>query len=412
MFRSRKENRRRDRSNLNRSRRLGVELMEGRMMLSATGFEGTVPVLDMTQYSTFPLKFTWAVSDVALTTQPTDGGYISSNDFAGITRAFGPHSTSVADTISLSYGVAGQALDAVPAWETNNYFSSDSNGIQPAVIVPSVDSDSPVTHMVPVVVGPSPNMPGASEGGSIPIHAIFADFHQDSHLASGVKAVSSPAGETSLGSLASARQLSAPDNAISGEWARAMVFEIAGGEPTASDSHSLDGQRTTTSDSDPTLQNSKPLSSVDAPQQSVKLAARHTSGQPNEVAPVDGPGQPQAMQSNEQVVAIVAQLLKDGKLTADASTPTAFEQLLADNPRATDNPDVATFAAAAAFDQLGKGNAAVIESSIDGKSWLRLIGTSPLLMMLAFERIAALNSRRATRETRIAAAKKPLRLRS
>jgi hypothetical protein len=69
-------------------------------------------------------------------------------------------------------------------------------------------------------------------------------------------------------------------------------------------------------------------------------------------------------------------------------------------------------AAAHVFDQLGQGNAAVIESSVDGKSWLRSIGTSPLLMVLALERIAALNSRRATRESRIAAAKRSLRLRS
>jgi hypothetical protein len=206
--------------------------------------------------------------------------------------------------------------------------------------------------------------------------------------------------------------LSAPDNAIAGEWARAMVFEIAGGESAASDLHSLDGQRITTSDSDPTLQNSKPLSSVDAPQQNAKLVTRHTSGQPSEGAPVGDPGQPQAMQSNEQVAAIMAQLLKDGKLITDASAPAALGQLLADNPRAADNPDIATFAAAAAFDQLGQDNAAVIESSVDGKSWLRSIGTSPLLMVLALERIAALNSRRATRESRIAAAEKPLRLRS
>jgi hypothetical protein len=61
---------------------------------------------------------------------------------------------------------------------------------------------------------------------------------------------------------------------------------------------------------------------------------------------------------------------------------------------------------------LGEGNAAVIESTVDGKSWLRSIGTSPLLMVLALERIAALNSRRATRESRIAPAKKPCLSRS
>jgi hypothetical protein len=408
MFRSRKKNRRRDRSNLNRSRKLGVELMEGRMMLSATGFEGAVPLVDTTQISFFPLRYMGSYAHVAFTVPPNDGGYINSDALTGITRAYGQNLSTADGVIPQQlFGVAGQSLDVVPIWQTNNSFFSDSdtNGLQPAVIVASVGNDSPLTHMAPVVVGPSPSMPGPSEGGSIPIHAIFADFHQDSHLASGVKAVSSPAGETSVESLASARRLSAPDNAISGEWARAMVFEIAGGEPTASDSHSLGGQHTT-SDSDPTLQNSKPLSSVDAPQQNVKLVTRHTSGQPTEVALIGEPGQQQATQSNEQLAAIVAQLLKDGKLTTDASAPTALGQLL------VDNPDIATLASAAAFDQLGEENAPMIESSVDGKSWLRSIGTSPLLMALALERIAALNSRRATRELRIEAAKKPLRLRS
>jgi hypothetical protein len=355
--------------------------------------------------------------------QPTDGGYIgitgiSSNDSIGIVRAFSDHSTSVAGVLSsgyyLNYGVANDPLDELATWSVLTA-AQDVGGLQAAIIVPAVDHDGFATNMWPVVLGPSqspsPTAPPVSEGGSIPIHAIFADFHQDSHLASGVKAVSSPAGETSIESLASARRLSAPDNAVSGEWARAMVFEIAGGEPTASDLHSLDG-RTTTSDGDATLKNSKPLSSVDTPQHNVKLVTHHTTGQPNEGAPVGEPGQPQSTQSSEQLAAALAQFLKDGKLAADASAPITFAQLLADNPQLAGIPDLTKLTADAAFDQLGQDNAAVIESSSDGKSWLRSLGTSPLLMVLALERIAALNSRRATRESRIAAAKKSLRLTS
>jgi hypothetical protein len=272
-------------------------------------------------------------------------------------------------------------------------------------------SDSPFINMSPVVIAPgpgsSPSTPPVSEGGSIPIHAIFADFRQDSHLASGVKAISAHSSETSVDSLASARLQSSSDGAIAGEWGRAMVFEIAGGEPTTGDSHSLDGQSTTTSDSDKSLQHSKPLSSVDTPQQGVKQVARHTATQTNESAPI---GQPQATGSTEQLAAALAQFLKDGNLAADVSAPIAFAELLADNPQLAGIPDAATLAATAAFDQLGQDNTAVIESSSDGKSWLRSIGTSPLLMVLALERIAALNSRRATRESRIAASKKPLHL--
>jgi hypothetical protein len=288
----------------------------------------------------------------------------------------------------------GQAFDVIPAW--NN-------------------SDSPVVNLQPVVLGPapssSPSTPVASEGGSIPIHAIFADFRQDSHLASGVKAISR-VGETSVDSLASVRQLSAPDGAIAGEWARAMVFEIAGGEPTTGDSHSLDGQPTTTSDSDKTLQHSKPLSSVETSQQYGKLASHQASIPANEGTPVGEAGQPRPAQPNGLVSAIEAQVVMDGNLLAGFATPAGDGQFSAYNLLGAENPNIAALANAAVFDQLGQTNAAVIESAVDGKSWLHSIGTSPLLMVLALERIAALNSRRATRESRIAAAKKPIRSRS
>ena len=62
-------------------------------MLSATGFESTVPLVDMAQISYFPSQYMGSYAHVALTTQPTDGGYIgiSSNDIAGMTRASGSH---------------------------------------------------------------------------------------------------------------------------------------------------------------------------------------------------------------------------------------------------------------------------------------------------------------------------------
>jgi hypothetical protein len=190
-----------------------------------------------------------------------------------------------------------------------------------------------------------------------------------------------------------------------------MVFEIAGGEPSTSDSQPLGDGRGTTSDSDGTLQHSKPLSSVETPQQHLKLASRHAAGLVNESSPAGEPSQTQAGQSNAEIAAVAAQLLGNGQLTADSSAPVGVGQSRNDQLSA-EIPDLTALAAAHVFDRLGEGNAAMNESTDDGKSWLRSIGTSPLLMVLALERIAALNSRRVTRESRIAAAKKPLRLRS
>ena len=209
------------------------------MMLSATGFESPAPVLDTAQFQIIPLRYVQTASDVTLTPLVTDGGFIQYRfesvqpDLASDvgTLAFNQHGTSVAGIVSQNlFGVAGQDVNVLPPWQLTTAY--DSDGLQPAVIVSQTNGSGLAPDLKPVVLGPNPSAPGAGEGGSIPIHAIFADFRKDSQLASGVKAVATPAVELSIESLASARQLSTPDNAIAGEWARAMVFEIAGGEPS------------------------------------------------------------------------------------------------------------------------------------------------------------------------------------
>jgi len=393
--------------------------MEGRMMLSSSGFDSSPPALDMTQFTFRPLDFNFGVAYANLTTQPIDGGYANSDavftrypvteDGSPVLTAIEHDGTSVAG-ITQFYGVSGQDVNLIPRWHLDT--AHDSNGLQPAVIVSQTNGGvgGPLApDLKPVVLGPPP---GVSEGGSIPIHAIFADFRKDSQLASGVKAVASPTIESSIESLTAARQLSTPDNALPGEWARAMVFEIAGGEPTASDLHSLSGQGAKTSDSDNTLGHAEPLSAVHDPHENLNLASvRHTVVRPDG-ASAGEMTQSQAEQQSRQLAAVVMQLLDSTKLAAGFSAPLSASQFSAGNLLITKNPDHMAFASAAVFDQLGQENAAMIESSVEGKSWLRSIGTSPLLMVLALERIAALNSRRAARESRIAAAKKPLRLRS
>jgi hypothetical protein len=396
--------------------------MEGRMMLSASGLDVSPPALDITQFTVKPLEFHLGAEYVSLIRQPIDGGYINSdavftkyNSFGGEansanTAAVDQHGTSVAG-ISQLYGVAGQDINVVPLWQFTTPYESD--GLQPAVIVSQTNGTGALApDLKPVVLGPSPSAPGGSEGGSIPIHAIFADFRKDSQLASGVKAVATPAIESSIESLTAARQLPTPDNALPGEWARAMVFEIAGGEPTASDLHSLGGQDGKTSDSD-ALQNAEPLSSVGTSHQNLKLAsAQHAAGSQAGGTSAAEMSQAQAEQQSRQLATVVMQLLDSSKLAAGFSAPLSASQFAAGNLLITENPDPTAIASAAVFDQLGQDNAAVIESSVEGKSWLRSIGMSPFLMVLALERIAALNSRRAARETRISAAKKPPRLRS
>lgn len=279
--------------------------------------------------------------------------------------------------------------------------------IQPAVIVPEMSSSEsgPISpfDMKPVVIGPRPNEPGPSlpgEGGSIPIHAIFADFRQDGHLASGVKSVSSLLTEASIDLQASAHTPSTSDDAVAGEWARATVFEIAGGEP--GDLTSGGGTSKASSNVD-TLQND-PLSTIDHSRQS----KTHRATESSQADGTDG----QVGQEAHPEGAIVADdtanpanptgQASDHGLAASTSLADSM-QLSETNVTGAANPEAA--AIEAVFRRLGEDKNAVVESNLHGKSWLHSIGTSPLLIALALERLAALNSRRARREAKTSPAK-------
>jgi hypothetical protein len=401
MFRLRKTHRR-HRSKSTHSPRLGVELMEGRMMLSATGIESPQPIPEMTQSTLIPVQISFAGAYFNLGPSSPDGGLMLSDTATnvqfdstiGVTRS---------NKISLDFNSVDLVTPYAPSRALPVYDSPllSGTGLKPEVIAASPNIGSLDLTSLPVVIGPSPSTPGISEGGAIPIHAIFADFRKDSQLASGVKAIASSAAETSVASLASARQHVTSDNAIAGEWARAMVFEIAGGEPT-NDLHTPGAQPTTTSNSDESLQHSQPLSAVETQQQDGKLATRNAVGQTNEASPLNEMAQRSSDQTDGQFAASERQLLGNEKLTADTSAPITIGQATTENLLTAEHSEAKTFAAAAVFDQLAKGNSAIIDQPVDGRSWLRSIGTSPLLMVLALERIAALNSRRAARVSRIA----------
>jgi len=378
--------------------------MECRMMLSATGFEAPQPVPDLTQSTLVPAQISLTGAYVSLSPSSPDGGWTISGMVTDVQLGNTSSSNAFTNSNVTEFYYNSADLNSGPlqsrALQVYDSPLLSGSGLKPEVIATWPSSGALESTSQPVVIGPSPSMPGISEGGSIPIHAIFADFRKDSQLASGIRAISSPAAETSVASLTSERQLSTPDKAIAGEWARAMVFEIAGGEPTASDWHTPNPKSTTTSDSDESLQHAQPLSSVETSHQNGKLASQHAARMTNEGSPPGEPGEP--LQTTGQVANIASQLLGDNKLAANTSAPATVAQFTAENSLGAERPNAKTFAAAAVFDQLAKGNSAIIDQPVDGRSWLRSIGTSPLLMVLALERIAALNSRLAARVSRIA----------
>jgi hypothetical protein len=412
MFRSR-TTRRRDQTNSSAgarrrfiSRRLSVELMEGRLMLAATALNGLASAAES------PLSSAQA----SLIAQPAEGGFINTNVASTAPRSHGMFSAGEVAIVFSNDQVTDQLFLGGVSQELhfNNYSPIDGNGLQPVAMASSISQGVFQTRLAPVVAGPTGSTPGPTEGGSIPIHMILADLRSDVGLASTRNSVSSLAAETSVDSLVSARRISTSDGAIAGEWARALVFEVAGGEPVATDVDTLREPRPTTSGSEETLKRREPLSSVELQQDGMTLANRHEAAkQAGEGSSDNGQAVQQSARSsgpistaaNPSNSAAVSRMAAGGEQSAGLSASNDS------NDFGGENPGIPAAATAVAFDQLGEEKAAVIERAVDGKSWLRSIGTSPLLMMLALERIAALNSRRSTRESRIAA-KKPLRLRT
>src|SRR2546423_15677481 len=114
MFRSRTI-RRRDRSNSTHARRLGVELMEGRMMLSASGLDVSSPGLDVTQSMFIPAEISFSGSYVSLETQPTDGGYVNSDAVTLRFNSIGQGTNEATLTLS-GAGVSAQDRNVLPAF--------------------------------------------------------------------------------------------------------------------------------------------------------------------------------------------------------------------------------------------------------------------------------------------------------
>ncbi len=421
MFRSR-NTRKSGRSALRRP--LGVELMEGRLMLSTTTFDLPQRELDVPHFAFSQGKASLTGVEINVVAQAGEGGFITAtlSDGTILSANLANVRGTVSGTVSrLDSADVSQLFFNSSAFNSNAFNSNgirdwlnDSSqfadsGLQPAKINPTTEDSDLSTNMSPVVVGPPGNSGRPSEGGSIPIHTILADLQRGSGLAVNSKSATALATEKVLSATAAERRISVSEDAMAGEWARGTMFEIAGGEPDASDASSLRRRDKHPGDS---LDDAQPLSSADL-QSWDKISARENTADKTANGPrLNESSQLEAAIETAHVAAVtlpatMLPFMADGGLSLAYTILETVGRPSTDNLASQESKE--TTAATAVFDQLGEGNSAVIESSIDGKTWLRSIGASPLLMVLALERIAALNSRRAPRDSRAKATNKPRR---
>ena len=245
------------------------------------------------------------------------------------------------------------------------------------------------------------------EGGSIPIQELLAGLRKEVEVASNERAASSLAAEQPTNAYPSEHFFaSSTDTTIPGEWGRAMVFEFAGGEPAAGDRASL-GDRGAQPAGETTEQGDVPLSATEVRGDRDKYSGgQQRAAQHNDRAADDRTRQQDDNQVHLHGIVPAAQIgmanavgnLIEGKLRHIASQPqfARVEQGIDGAPGKGD-AELPALATAAAFEQLGEERTAFVESSA-GKWWKRSLGLTPLLMVLAMERIAAHHSRQPKRE--------------
>ena len=382
-------------------------------MLSATSL-GDAPI----SWPALPVSV--RVGEFALVAAPTlqistlpEGGFIN-QDYSpavqdAVSNAVNGHfqfnNLSIADILSQGTLLFTNSTDG-----TTVAYSLGTDAFVPRVIFTSdADGSIPATGQA-LVIGDWGGGFGR-EGGTIRIESILSPIkpgvESRSKVSAFAKTTFEAAPEAKSGLNPATFVGKSSTGQISGEWARAAVFEIAGGEPTPVGLHAKGSHRElrTTTNEGAALGDHQPVSSIDAARDAVRLAAHTAAAQrPVRPLPVDAT---KATSSNPRPSAVLpSAAVTDG---ADSFIPIAHPlngQLPApaDGDRAARADAQPSEAAAAAFDQIGAGSAVLASPSTEDQSLGDSIGTMPLLLMLALERVAPRNWRR-HRSTEAAAAR-------
>jgi hypothetical protein len=408
---------RRSRRGSTKPRRLGVETMEGRLMLSATTGEYAPLQLHGT-------PVTLAVGQLDSGEQPirlklmNEGGFITNLSVSDVAMPTGilNDSTSVAVLLSFRDAATNElfSLSGTSELFVNGAYALDSDGLQ--VVVFFNNNGLVARNFAGVVIPPPEKSLAREEGGSIPIQELLVGLRKEVEVASNEQAVSSLAVEKPIDAHSSKHfAASSTETTISGEWGRAVVFEFAGGEPAVGERARL-GDHGAKPARESTEQGNVPLSTIEARGDGDSYSdGEQQAAQPNNQAADDRTGERHDNQVDvfgngpANQIGNATGILIEGKLPrmTPQSQSARIEQGI-DGAPGNGDAVLPALATAAAFEQLGEEKIAFVESSGE-KWWERSLGLSPLLMVLAMERIAAHHSRQPKREAPTVTAQKASR---
>lgn len=359
------------------SRRLRAELMESRMMLSATApnVEVSWPPF---QDELISVQLTFNATQVVLTAPDMEGGFVSngaislnaSTQFEYVDQA--PTIEGLLDYDSTIYEVDyNGAVDGVELF--------DSGGLAPRVIEvtnyqmgpsPAIQPDHDQLTVVP------------REGGWISIRPLLNPGVANGEVNDGESVVTATPAKSRIPFAREVADSSDDERSlsqISGEWARAAVFEIAGGEPVAE-----------------TLTMSVPQSKSDSASNGDPDAQTpETSTFGNASREANGSDASKNVTSTDSVgdVPLAAAVGSGAPMPQAQLGVPVYDRALRASSIAHSLAAPADEVLAAAFDEIGEGELAVGSPSSD---YLRLnswLSGTPLLLMFALERVTARRSR-------------------
>jgi hypothetical protein len=403
-----------------------MESMEGRLMLANLASDFMHVDLAPAQFHVVADKPAFTISGWTFAPLGREGGFIMTPispeidaveinlGFAGDAAApqATPASPATPGTPTIQYPADPIISDALNTNSINGDapFTEALNGlggmslfentdIQPAVITTIGGMRSSIEFVGPVAAASYGEKSGSDEGGPISITAVLTavrPLESTEPLEPGTAHYVVTTSDTSAASRLADASGSA-DRQITGELARAMVFEIAGGEPANTrNARPGDKHPNAVPQQSGSPEAARPVSYQDGPVSSRGTTAgpvvrsvfarpaalvRHTVG-----GNVVKPALHQAYSGHESAAALLPSL----PLSEPGGVVANINEVL---PSAEIQP-----AYASVFEQLGEEAELATDPPATAFSWRTALNATPLLMVLALERIATSNSRRASRQ--------------
>jgi hypothetical protein len=394
------------------SRRLGFELMEGRMMLSAAPFQLAPIELQLFRTTSDSLSYdteSYAGKFTLAPAVPSDGGFLStdalqsfgataslnfSNDVPSLSVLDNYISRGAVANLSTNLDMAGISLTGSAIKMTG--------GIQPMVITSDGTGGNLRAAIAPVHQNNIAQTGDSDHGGTISVETLLPAAGRAADYQSAPPSRNEYVDHSSTQRLISTRLDSVRVTAASplaGEWARSMIFETAGGDPMLQASATKDGfGLPAILDDDANSSLTKPLTNVDMQPNGAQSSAKTTG--------LHGPIGAVESAAMERLDAILFQGIDRESIRSSILELLNLERTTSDNhhPKAAETSDLDAVKALQSL--MDKQQTAVPLG--EEKAQMGSLDAIPFVIALSLERLINHRSRRA-RDRETAVVQKPPR---